>query len=139
MKKLTIPLQRTVEIKRGGESATFTLYPLPLGYHAYLERVYPPPVEYVGNGVKNEPRALQNAAYEHNYLTMLCMIAKSLRDQVDTQPPTSEKRADWDAYARALKAEYSEAGLIEGDLMLLRKSMEQVNQGIVGKEEPPSA
>jgi hypothetical protein len=139
MKKLTISLQRTVEIKRGDEVTTFTMYPLPLGYHAYLERVYPSPVEYVGNGVKNEARPVQNALYEHNYLSMLCMIAKSLRDQVEAQPPTSEKRADWDAYAKALKAEYSEAGLIEGDLMALRKGMEQVNQGIMGKGEPPSA
>lgn len=138
MRKLTISLQRTVEIRRGDETVTFVMHPLPLGYHAYLERVYPAPVEYVGNGVKNEPRPLVNAVYEYNYLVLLCLIAKSLRDQVDTQPPTTEKRADWEAYARALKAEYSEAGLIEGDLILLRKGMDQVNQGVVGKEPPPS-
>lgn len=140
MQKISIPLKRTVEIKRGGETvATFTVHPIPLGYAAYLDRVFPHPVEYVGNGVKQEPRPVPGATYEHNYQTMMLLIAKSLRDQMETQPPTSEKRPDWAAYAKAVQAEYSEAGLVEGDLILLRKEMELVNQGVAGKEAPPSA
>jgi hypothetical protein len=137
MQKISIPLKRTAEIKRGKDVvATFDLYPLPLGYAAHVDRMYPAPVEYVGNGVKNEARPIAAAVYQHNYKTMLILLAKSLQDQVETKPPTSDKRDAWEAYANALLAEFQEAGLVEGEVLQLRREMDAVNAGVQGKDKP---
>jgi len=122
---------RVVELKRGEATATFTLHPLPLGWHAMLARVYPVPVEFVGTGTgPAQARPVESASYEHGYRTSLILIAKGLQLQVEAIAPTTDDRASWDRYAVKVQTEMETAGLVEGDILLLKRELDKVNAGV---------
>lgn len=134
-------LTRVAELKRGDEVISFVLHPLPLGFHAHVARVYPAPVEFIGTGTgPAQARPVESASYEHGYRTSLILIAKGLREQIEAVAPTTDDRASWDAYALKVQAEMGMAGLVEGDIMLLKRELDKVNAGLarLGNAAAPS-
>lgn len=113
-----------------------TLSPWPLGYSAYIGRVFPPPLVYV-NGVPQESNEPHKRS-EYDSDKSLILVAKCLGEQLDTQPPKSDKKEEWAAYAKALRAEFAAAHFVEGDIATLINAANLINQGMgrLGNAEP---
>lgn len=126
MKKLTKSVSTEVVIKRGDESVTLTVSALPLGYTQYLERVYPEPVLFKNGELVPDPARRSEWTYECN---LLC-IARALGDQMDATPPTTGDRDAWAQYARAVRAEFEDAGMVEGDLAEMIKGLARCQRGV---------
>lgn len=61
---------------------------------------------------------------------MAILVARCLGDQLDAKAPAGvEDRAAWEAYAKAVLAEFEAANLVEGDVIRLMLGAQQVNQG----------
>lgn len=136
-------LTQTVTLPRpGGNDWTFTLQPLPLGFHRRLRSrgVSPPapPVRLVrdssGRPLRDEAgqavttidttdrQYLAELELYHQRVAVLA-VAEALRadPQVsfDVPPPTGDSSDAWTQYADALHTELEAAGFTAGDLILL--------------------
>lgn len=133
MRAFSAAATHTVTLHRGAETVTLTLTALPMGYSAWLERVYPQPTELI-NGVRV---SLDAVARDWRYDQNLLCIAKALGSQVDATAPTSSRADEWAAYAQRLRAEFSAAGLNDGDYVALANGLAACHRGADG--EPGNA
>lgn len=133
------PPSVTVRLPRPGGGASVTLRPLPIGFHRRLkERGLVPPSaprraardsagrvlrDDAGLAVLTEDDATPaHLAAVDRYQERLAalMIAESLGDETALETPAPESDVgDWPAYADAVLAELSEAGVTPGELAAL--------------------
>lgn len=117
------------------------LRPPPLAHRSIIETVYPPPVRYV-NGAEAPNRDAQG---EYSALLAFVLLADVLEGEdkpAAEKPAPAAGRAAWDAYARAIKAEFEAAGYVEGDVTALIRGYNTASAGQgrpVGKAEAPSS
>ncbi|MEL6347721.1 MAG: hypothetical protein AAFV53_31740 [Myxococcota bacterium] len=127
--KFTSIPSRTVEIARNGESITLTMTALPLGWIEHLSAMYPEPVEYI-NGEE-----VQRDDPEYWGLYGYLQLAKGLEPsgELDTPAPQGGDRKMWDTYARAVREEFREAGLLAGDYAQLLEMLNDLSKTSVKK------
>lgn len=129
-RKFSAPLTRPVRLVHGSKESgeeviELVLSPLPLGYAQFVETVYPAPVEY-RNG---EPVEVVAKRGEWQYEVNLLCIARALGSQVEASAPTTSDRGSWATYAAAVRAEFTAAGLVEGDYVTLAQELARCQRG----------
>ena len=121
----TAPHTTTATLTHGKEAITLVLSAVPLGYDAYLTRVYPQPSEVI-NGVRV---AIESAAYSWRYDHNLLVLAKALGDQLDAVAPTTSDPGAWKAYAEAVRAETAAGGFNDDDYLKLLSALSALHTG----------
>lgn len=101
------------------------LRPWPIGYPEYLDRVFPAPVRYENGQPKEDPARRS----EYQGQRMAILLARCMGDQLDAKAPAGEDRGVWEAYAKAILAEFEAANLVEGDVVRLMGEAQAVNRG----------
>lgn len=110
-KKFKAVPQQAVTIGFGDDALEFTLTALPVGYRTYLEGLLPEPVTYV------DMKPVPKKDPEYFMLLIYLVLAKGMGDaEFDATAPTTNKRDDWERYARAIGAEFNEANFTTGDI-----------------------
>lgn len=124
--KIQPPPARVVTITRPNtDPVEVTLHPIPIGYMQHLETVYPQPVRFVNGEPQPDPSRRSSWSIDTN----LMVIARSMGDQMDTQPPTTSGAAEWAAYAKAVRAEFDSAGFTDGEIADLVTALQSVLRG----------
>jgi hypothetical protein len=104
----------------------FELRPWPIGFPEMLSHVFPTPVLYV-NG---KPSGNDPTKFDAHQADRLCiLLATCLGTELDAKAPTSSTPADWSAYAKAIRAEFERANMVEGDVSVLMAAAYTLNQG----------
>lgn len=113
-----------------------TLRPYPLGYPERVGTVYPPPKVYLNGEERPDP----TYADDYNTRRAMILLARCMGDQLDTPPPTSNRREDWHAYADAVQREMEAAHLAPGDVQALIAGAMAVSmgRGVMGKPKAAS-
>lgn len=101
------------------------LQPWPIGYPEFIDRVYPAPVRYENGQPKEDPTRRS----EYQGQRMAVLLARCMGDQIDARVPSGEDRTAWEAYAKAILAEFEAANLVEGDVVRLMTEAQAVNRG----------
>jgi hypothetical protein len=105
----------------------FELRPWPIGFPEMLSRVFPMPVLYVNA----KPAGPDPARADEHQADRLCiLLATCLGPELTAKAPgPSGVTADWTAYAKAIRAEFEAACLVEGDVSVLMAAAYALNQG----------
>lgn len=125
MRGFSSPKTQTVTLTRpDGESASFTMHALPVGYNTWLKTQYPHYASYK-NG---EPHATKAQEAEYNDLLGFLLIAKAMEPGVlESQPPKGESVKAWQTYAEAVRDEFKAANLTDAECFTLARTVIEMN------------
>lgn len=115
-----------ITLKRGDESLTLQLHALPPGWAATVRSAFRPPVENDSGKITyrdNDP--------EYNDLYGYLVVGKALEPSGALE---TRLAAPWDAAARALRAEFADAGLTSGDLVKMMSTIGELSDASVVEE-----
>lgn len=128
--KFTTELVEPITFTRGTgdsvQSLTFEVRPWPAGYGPWLRSVYPPPQRFRDGKPEPDPTKLA----EYRDLQGFLVLAKCLETQglLETLMPGGRAGAkQWETAARALREEFREAGLTDGEVRALMAAAERVS------------
>ena len=125
--------ETTVTLWRGADSVQFSLRALPLGYTTtYLDTVFPRPVVY-----ENSVPVPVEDNREYWDLYQFLLLARGLQHSgvLETPVPTSKERAAWEAYAKAVRQEFSAANFSNGEVSLLMEELGKLNRAQTAPEQ----
>jgi hypothetical protein len=121
-----LELVEPITFTRGPERITFEVRPWPAGYGPWLRSVFPPPIRFRDG--KPEPDAAKLPEYRD--LVGFLVLAKCLETQglLETALPTGRGgRSAWEAAAVAVRQEFRDAGVTEGEIRALMAAAERVS------------
>ena len=113
-----------VHLSRGTETIELTLTAPPVGLYSWLRSAFPPPEVFV-NG---SPRPDEGALHEYHALLLYCRLAHAIGDALETRRPSGRSRAEWQKYAEAVRAEFRAAHLNDGDILILMRALNTLEE-----------
>lgn len=143
MRKIAPAPEHEVRLSRPDGEIIVRLKSPPLGHQAMVGRYFTPPVFYA-NGDATRPIEDKPATAEYAMLMGFVLLADVLTGEDKPSTPRPAPNADrpaWDAYGRALRAEFEAAGFCDGDVGALLRGYQAVLAGRgkdLGKPEAPS-
>lgn len=122
-----------VSFHRGGQTVTLRLESLPLGWRDHLQAVFPEeaPAGYLNGKPTTEADPEWAACY--GYL----LLAKALESSevLESKAPAGRGRAEWKAYALAVRGEFRDAGFTDSQIVHLLSRLTAIEEGGESPEE----